>query len=143
MSAATSRWTTIRPVWARLSSPQYVAVTSLRSASATGHPRCHDVPTIRRTSALESLAAVKLGETASAPPTTARPATTTASVATRLIKESGWSDSNRRNLPAPNRALYQAELHPDGETFSPHDSLHTRDRTWRSLRGSASCCVSC
>ena len=27
-------------------------------------------------------------------------------------RESGWSDSNRRNLPAPNRALYQAELHP-------------------------------
>lgn len=27
-------------------------------------------------------------------------------------ERSGWSDSNRRNLPSPKRALYQAELHP-------------------------------
>ena len=26
---------------------------------------------------------------------------------------SGWPDSNRRILPPPKRALYQAELHPD------------------------------
>src|SRR5438876_11643421 len=26
--------------------------------------------------------------------------------------ESGWRDSNSRNLPLPKRALYQAELHP-------------------------------
>ena len=29
-----------------------------------------------------------------------------------LLVLSGWRDSNPRNLPVPNRTLYQAELHP-------------------------------
>src|SRR3979411_1331358 len=32
---------------------------------------------------------------------------------------SGWPDSNRRNLSTPNRALYQAELHPVGIECKP------------------------
>src|SRR5262245_19352984 len=45
-SAAASRWTTSRPVWARPSNPQCVARTSRRSPSGTGHPVRHETPVI-------------------------------------------------------------------------------------------------
>ena len=45
-----------------------------------------------------------------------------------FIGKSGWSDSNRRNLPSPKRALYQAELHPAHTLVRPHSMTVRADQ---------------
>ena len=106
------------------------AVTTRRSRSGTGHPGCQETPVICRARAGE-IGVIAPGEATVEPrAATAKTAAATPTAKSRIafIGKSGWSDSNRRNLPSPKRALYQAELHPAHTLVRPYSMTVRADQ---------------